>query len=101
MAAAAHGFTLILPIMATAKSPRRARTAVNSTKPAAKRKTAGRGKLAPGRVARGLTAMDVPIPLDSTELAQLSALVMQAGGAPIGAYREPLGARPILLASLP
>jgi ParB family chromosome partitioning protein len=28
-------------------------------------------------------------------------LVRQAGGAPIGAYREPLGGRPLLLASLP
>src|SRR4029077_13082439 len=33
--------------------------------------------------------------------APLVALVREAGGAPIGAYREPLGDRPLLLASLP
>jgi ParB family chromosome partitioning protein len=34
-------------------------------------------------------------------VADVSALVVQAGGAPIGAYRDPLGGRAILLASLP
>lgn len=31
----------------------------------------------------------------------MSALVLEAGGAPIGAYRDPLGGRAILMASLP
>jgi len=60
-----------------------------------------RGKLAPGRTARGLAAMDVPVLPDNPEVADVSALVLQAGGAPIGAYREPLGGGAILLASLP
>ena len=34
-------------------------------------------------------------------VAELAQLVRAAGGAPIGAYREPLGGRPLLLASLP
>jgi ParB family transcriptional regulator, chromosome partitioning protein len=74
--------------MATRKSARRVK------------KTA-RGKLAPGRSARGLDAADVPIGADSPDIAELGELVSEAGGAPIGAYREPLGGRAILLASIP
>jgi ParB family chromosome partitioning protein len=64
---------------------------------AAKRK---RGKLAPAR-ARGLEAAEVAIALDSAEIAGVVSLVRAAGGAPIGAYRDPLGGRPLVLASLP
>ena len=39
--------------------------------------------------------------MDAAEIAELVALVRRAGGAPIGAYHEPLGSRPLLLASLP
>jgi ParB family chromosome partitioning protein len=60
-----------------------------------------RGKLAPGSKARGLDAAEVAIGLDSPEVAPVAALVREAGGAPIGAYREPLGGRALLLASLP
>src|SRR5271154_5794284 len=59
-----------------------------------------RGKLAPAR-ARGLEAGEVAIALDSPEIAGVVALVRAAGGAPIGAYRDPLGGRPLVLASLP
>ena len=61
----------------------------------------GRGKLAPGRRARGLDAADVAIATESPEIVALAALVRAAGGAPIGAYRDPLGGRALLLASLP
>jgi ParB family chromosome partitioning protein len=61
----------------------------------------GRGKLAPGKSARGLEAADVALALDSEDVAQVVALVRSAGGALIGAYREPLGGRPLVLASLP
>jgi len=60
-----------------------------------------RGKLAPGRSARGLDAADVAIAMDHAEIADIVALVRSAGGALIGAYREPLGGRPLVLASLP
>ena len=60
-----------------------------------------RGKLAPGRTSRGLAAADVPIAADNPEVADLASLIIQAGGAPIGAYREPLGGRAIMIASLP
>jgi ParB family transcriptional regulator, chromosome partitioning protein len=60
-----------------------------------------RGKLAPGSSARGLDASQVAIALDSAEIAEVVALVRSAGGAPIGAYRDPLGGRALVLASLP
>jgi ParB family chromosome partitioning protein len=60
-----------------------------------------RGKLAPGAAARGLEAAQVAIGLDSPEIAALAELVRQAQGAPIGAYHDPLGGRPLLFASLP
>ncbi|TLY62404.1 MAG: chromosome partitioning protein ParB [Gammaproteobacteria bacterium] len=41
------------------------------------------------------------IALESPEIADLAALVRAAGGAPIGAYHEPLGGRALMLASLP
>ena len=82
--------------MATRKSASPAKRA------SAKRaKKTSRGKLAPGRNARGLAAADVPVALDSADVAEVSALVVEAGGAPIGAYRDPLGGRAILMASLP
>src|SRR5882724_13171606 len=60
-----------------------------------------RGKLAPGANARGLDAADVIIAMDSAEIADVVSLIRSAGGAPIGAYRDPLGGRPLVLASLP
>jgi ParB family transcriptional regulator, chromosome partitioning protein len=60
-----------------------------------------RGKLAPGVNARGLDAADVVIAMDSAEIADVVALIRNAGGALIGAYRDPLGGRPLVLASLP
>src|SRR4030088_3255859 len=80
------------------------RKAKNATKRAGKKGAAAkrtRGKLAPGTSARGLDAADVAIALDSPEVGEVAALVRNAGGAPIGAYREPLGGRPLMLASLP
>jgi ParB family chromosome partitioning protein len=71
--------------------------------PKAKAKTARRtrGKLAPSREQRGLTAADVALALDHADVADLAAQIVAAGGAALGAYRDPLGGRPLLLASLP
>ena len=63
--------------------------------------TRRRGKLAPGKQSRGLDAAQVAIALEDPAVAELAELVRAAGGAPIGAYREPLGGRPLLLATLP
>jgi ParB family chromosome partitioning protein len=80
-------------------------TATAKSKTTRARKSAtpkrARGRLAPGSKARGLDASDVAIALDSAEIAEVVALVRGAGGALIGAYRDPLGGRPLVLASLP
>jgi len=47
-------------------------------------------KIGAGSKARGLAAADVAIAIDSAEIADVVALVRGAGGAPIGAYRDPL-----------
>jgi ParB family chromosome partitioning protein len=60
-----------------------------------------RGRLAPGREARGLDVTQVALAIDAPAVAPLAALVRAAGGAPLGAYHEPLGGRALLLASLP
>jgi len=82
--------------MGSAKA--KSKTARPRKSAAAKR---ARGKLAPGSRARGLDAADVAIDMDSAEIADVVALVRRAGGALIGAYRDPLGGRPLVLASLP
>jgi ParB family chromosome partitioning protein len=77
--------------------------------PAAKRKTPSKkaparkraGKLAPAALSRGLAAGEVVLGLEDVAIAGVVALVKAAGGAPIGAYREPLSGKPLLLASLP
>src|ERR1700704_5080606 len=80
-------------------------TAKNKSKATRSRKSATtkrvRGKLAPGATARGLDAADVVIAMDSAEIADVVSLIRNAGGALIGAYRDPLGGRPLVLASLP
>jgi ParB family transcriptional regulator, chromosome partitioning protein len=68
-------------------------------KPTAARRA--RGKLAPGASARGLDAADVIIAMDSAEIADVVGLIRSGGGALIGSYRDPLGGRPLVLASLP
>jgi ParB family chromosome partitioning protein len=78
----------------------RKKTSPGRARPAGKTKRA-RGKLAPGAQARGLEAAEIAVSIDSPEVAGLASLVREAGGAPIGAYREPLGGRPLLLACLP
>jgi ParB family chromosome partitioning protein len=65
------------------------------------RQRGARGRLTPAATARGLAAADVALALDHADIAAVVALVRAAGGAPLGAYREPLGGRPLLLASLP
>src|SRR6202166_5086168 len=82
--------------MGTAKAKSKTTRARKSATP--KR---ARGRLAPGSKARGLDAAQVAIAMDSPDIADLAALVRNAGGAPIGAYGDPLGGRPLMLASLP
>jgi len=50
---------------------------------------------------RGLAATEVALALDAPEVAPLVVAVRDAGGAAIGAYREPLSGRAVLAAVLP
>jgi ParB family chromosome partitioning protein len=80
--------------MASRKKARAAKKATG--KPARKA-----GKLAPSKSQRGPTAAEIACGIDAPELASLAALIREVGGAPLGGYLEPLGGRPIMLASLP
>ena len=75
-----------------------ARKSGSRKRPAAK---GARGKLAPRKEARGLAASDIALGLSDPDVAGMTALVAQAGGAAIGAYREPLSGRTLLLAAVP
>jgi ParB family chromosome partitioning protein len=79
--------------MAQRKSPGKRKTG--------KRSAAKRGKLAPRKEARGLAAADIALGLRDAEIAAMTELVEQVGGAAIGAYREPLSGRSLLLAAVP
>lgn len=70
------------------------------TKSAAKAR-AKRGRLAPRKDKRGLEAAQIVLGTAANEVAPLVAEVKAAGGIAIGAYREPLSGRPLLLAALP
>ncbi len=66
-----------------------------------KRSATARKRITPAKEARGLAAGDVALALGADEIAPLVAEVERAGGAALGAYREPLSGRPLLLAVLP
>lgn len=86
--------------MAT-RSSRAPDGARQNLKSAARGRSTRRGKLAPRGKARGLGAEDMTLGLAEPEIAAVASLVRDAGGVPLGAYREPLDGRPMLLASLP
>ena len=65
------------------------------------RKARRRTSLAPRKEKRGLDAAEIALAPDAPDVAPLAAEVRAAGGAPIGAYREPLSGRAMLLAALP
>lgn len=66
-----------------------------------KKKKAARGKLAPRKEKRGLSAREMVLDINSQDVAQLISEVEDAGGAAIGAYREPFSGRSLLFAALP
>jgi ParB family chromosome partitioning protein len=68
---------------------------------AKKKRVPARKRLTPRKDKRGLAAEDIVLPAEAPEVAQLAAEVNAAGGAAIGAYREPLSGRPLMLAALP
>jgi ParB family chromosome partitioning protein len=84
-----------------------ARAAVKNASPTRKnakpkaKPGAARKRLTPAKEKRGLEAAAAPAALDAPELVSLVEQVRDAGGAPIGAYRDPLCAHPLLVAVLP
>lgn len=66
------------------------------TRPANARK-----RIVPAREARGLDAAELALSFDAPGVASLVADVRAVGGAPLGAYREPLAGKAMLLASFP
>jgi ParB family chromosome partitioning protein len=82
-----------------------ARTGSTKTAAAGKARAAKSGaarkRLTPSKEKRGLDASEAPADLDAGEIAPLAAAVRAAGGAPIGAYRDPLSSHTLLLAVLP
>ncbi|MEJ2509805.1 MAG: ParB/RepB/Spo0J family partition protein [Gammaproteobacteria bacterium] len=89
------------------KTATKRKTAAKATGKKA-RKTAKKGKaaskrtrLTPRKDKRGLQAADMVLAADAPEVAGLIEEVTGAGGAAIGAYREPLSGRPMLLAAVP
>lgn len=69
-------------------------------KKAAKRGSAAK-RITPSKQKRGLEGAELLLELGAPEVADLRRAVEAVGGAAIGAYREPLSGRPMLLASLP
>jgi ParB family chromosome partitioning protein len=70
-------------------------------KKTARQKTAARKRLDIAKSSRGLSPGDLSLAVDAPELRVLADEVAAHGGAALGAYREPLSGRPILLAALP
>ncbi len=63
--------------------------------------SSSRKRLIPARQKRGLHGAEVGLELSAREVRPLVEQVVAAGGAAIGAYREPLSGKPLLLAVLP
>jgi ParB family transcriptional regulator, chromosome partitioning protein len=84
--------------MATRTATRR--KASSPRKPSARRASAGR-KLKPSARSRGLEATEIALAADHEEIRPLMLRIRQAGGVAIGTYRDPLGGRALVLATLP
>ena len=76
-------------------------TAAKRSKSAPGKRANARRRLKPAAQERGLAGAEIALPREHAELGGLVALVDQAGGASIGAYRDPLGGRALLVATLP
>jgi ParB family chromosome partitioning protein len=78
------------------------RTATRSPKKrTAARSANSRRKLKPSERSRGLDAADIVLAADHQDIRALVERISQAGGAAVGTYRDPLGGRALVLATLP
>lgn len=91
---------------AATRSPRKKAKKKTAKKKAARKKTARQKSAARKRLdvpsdKRGLKASEIFLALDSVEIQGLANKVVAAEGVILGAYREPLSGRPLVVASLP
>jgi ParB family chromosome partitioning protein len=68
---------------------------------APRKRVNSRRRLKPAAQERGLAGSEIALPREHSDLGDLVAQVEQAGGAAIGAYRDPMGGRALLVATLP
>ena len=66
-----------------------------------KKRGASRKRLTPSREERGLRGDEVLLGVDDPALAALTERIRELGGAAVGAYREPLSGKPLLVAVVP
>ncbi len=66
-----------------------------------RRAASSRKRITPARTGRGPAASEMAADSSEPELAGLAAAVREAGGRVLGAWRDPLGGSPLLLAALP
>ena len=85
--------------MATRKHTSGSRKAVSRA--AARKKASARRNLKIASTLRGLGAGEIALTLEHADVAPLVALIRKAEGVPIGGYRDPLGGRALVLATLP
>jgi ParB family chromosome partitioning protein len=79
---------------------KKSKTVKRST-PATRKRVNTRRRLKPAAQERGLAGTEIALPREHVDLGDLVARVEQAGGVAIGAYRDPLGGRALLVATLP
>ena len=70
-------------------------------KKATRKASSSRKRLIPAKQKRGLQGAEVLLDVSAPEVELLAQQVSAVGGAAIGAYREPLSGKPLLLAVLP
>ena len=66
-----------------------------------KKRATKAARLSPRKEKRGLDASEIALAIDAPEITALTTEVQRVGGAALGAYREPLSGRALLLAALP
>jgi ParB family chromosome partitioning protein len=76
-------------------------TVAKPARKAAKKSGDSRKRLTPAREERGPVGDEVLLGTDDPSLAPLAARVREAGGTPVGAYREPFAGKSLLVAILP
>jgi ParB family transcriptional regulator, chromosome partitioning protein len=77
------------------------RTARRAPRKQTSRRASSGRKLKPSARTRGLAVTEIALAADHEETRELVDLIRQAGGVAIGSYRDPLGGRALVLATLP